>query len=212
VVVSSVEMASRMLDLQNRGCHNINFVTPSHFLPQILETLPPAVEAGLRLPLVWNCGGYESLEAMRIMEGIVDIFMPDYKFSMREPAEKYCRAPDYPEVIGEALREMQRQVGDLEMDAAGIARRGLLIRHLVMPGHPENTRRALEFIAAEISPEAYVNIMDQYRPAFEAGEFPEISRRLTGEEYREALSAARRLGLHRGFSDREFPGSFFRRL
>ena len=205
------DLASQMIALQGMGCHNINFVTPSHYLPQILEALPMAVEAGLGVPIVWNCGGYEAPEALRLLEGIVDIYMPDYKFALEEPARRYCRAPDYPEVVREALKEMQRQVGDLDIDARGIARRGLLIRHLVMPGMPENTRLALEFIAREISREAYVNIMDQYHPAYRSGEHPEISRRITPDEYRDALEWAGSLGLHRGFEDTGSGLRFLRR-
>ncbi len=197
--VSATELAAMMVGLQRAGCVNINLVTPSHYLPQILEALPEAIRGGLRLPLVWNCSGYENVAALRLLEGVVDIFMPDVKFAMREPAERYCRAPDYPEVAREALREMQRQVGDLGLGPDGLATRGLLIRHLVMPGHADNTRLVLEFIAREISTEAYVNIMDQYHPAGETSRFPEIDRRPTRAEYALALTKARSLGLHRGF-------------
>ncbi len=197
--VTPGELAGAMVRLQALGCHNINLVTPTHFLPQVLEALPSAVEGGLTVPLVWNCGGYESVEALRLLEGVVDIFMPDFKFADGSAAERYCRAADYPGAAGAALLEMHRQVGDLVLDAAGLARRGLLIRHLVMPGLAGNTRRVLDFIAREVSPESYVNIMDQYHPAWQAHLFPEIGRRIVGREHFEAMEYARSLGLHRGF-------------
>lgn len=197
--VSGETLAARMIDLQKTGCHNINFVTPSHYMPQIIEALPTAVEAGLRVPLVWNCGGYENLEALRILEGIVDIYMPDFKFAESEPASRYCGAPDYPEAAMSAILEMHRQVGDLRLDPLGVARRGLLIRHLVMPGLKKNTRMVLDFIASKVSTESYVNIMDQYHPAYRAAEYPAINRRINADEFQDALDYAGSLGLHRGF-------------
>jgi putative pyruvate formate lyase activating enzyme len=193
------EMADYMLQLQRRGCHNINLVTPTHYAPQIVAALLEAVEKGLELPLVWNCGGYESVKVIRLLDGIVDIYMPDIKYARRKSAERYSHAPDYPEVAREAVKEMHRQVGDLVIGSRGIARRGLLIRHLVMPGGIEETKDILRFVAEEISRESYVNIMDQYRPLYRASECSEINRRITVEEYEEALVAARRYGLHRGF-------------
>lgn len=203
--VSPEEFAELMLNLQRMGCHNINFVTPTHYAPQIVSALPLAIEGGLELPIVWNCGGYESLEVIRLLEGIVDIYMPDLKYADDIYAKKYSRAPDYFGVAKEALREMHRQVGDLEIDGRGLARRGLLIRHLVMPGAVAGTEKVAQFIAEELSTESYLNIMDQYRPCYKAETVPEINRRITDKEFLEALDAAKATGLHRGFlpSDEE---------
>lgn len=194
------EMARLMIALQQRGCHNINIVTPTHYAPHVVAALPAAVEAGLRLPLVYNCGGYESLEVVQLLDGIVDIYMPDAKFADSAPAQKYCRAPDYPEVVKAVLHEMHRQVGVLTVNEGGIAERGLLIRHLVMPEGLAGTEKIMQFIAEKLSTDSYVNIMDQYFPQYKAYQYPELSRRITGREYREALALARRYGLHRGFS------------
>jgi putative pyruvate formate lyase activating enzyme len=192
-------LAGMLLELQARGCHNINLVTPEHVVPQILEALPLAVEDGLRLPLVYNTGGYDGMESLRHLDGIVDIYMPDFKFWDRELALKYLRARDYPEVARAAIREMHRQVGDLVMDGAGLARRGLLVRHLVMPGGIAGTREIMRFLAGEISRDTYVNVMDQYYPAGRVSreKFPEINRRIRAEEYREAIRVTREAGLHR---------------
>jgi len=198
-VISVEQLAAIMLSLQRRGCHNINFVTPTHYVPQIVEALPLAIERGLRLPLVYNCGGYESLEVIKLLDGIFDIYMPDIKFLRPEHSERYCSAPDYPEVVKEVLKEMHRQVGDLLLDERGIAYRGLLIRHLVMPNGVADTEEVMAFIARELSPHSYVNVMAQYRPLYKAYQFPEISRRITADEYRAAVRAAQREGLHRGF-------------
>jgi len=197
--VTSEELAAIMLYLQRQGCHNINFVTPTHYVPQIVEALPRAVEMGLRVPLVYNTSGYDSLEVIRLLEGIFDIYMPDIKFLDPELSRRYCNAPDYPEVVKAVVKEMHRQVGDLEWDERGIAYRGLLVRHLVMPNHLEDTERVLRFVAEEISPWTYINIMDQYRPLYRAHEYPEIARRITPKEYTIALQRARELGLSRGF-------------
>lgn len=197
--VSQEQFAGMMLNLQRQGCHNINFVTPTHYATQIVSALPLAIEGGLELPIIWNCGGYESLEVIKLLEGIVDIFMPDIKYSDDEHAKKYSKAPHYFDRAKEALMEMHSQVGDLEVDASGIARRGLLIRHLVMPGGVAGTEKVMEFIANELSKDSYVNVMDQYHPCYEANRFPEINRRITGKELREAVSIARSKGLHRGF-------------
>jgi len=197
--VTIQELAEMALGLQRLGCHNINFVTPTHFAPQIVAALPAAIDGGLDLPIVWNCGGYESLEVIRLLEGIVDIYMPDVKFMSAEAAARYCDAPDYPGAVRAAVAEMHRQVGDLQIDGRGIARRGLLVRHLVMPGWAADTREVLRFLAEEISPNTYVNIMDQYRPMFRAGEFAEINRRIHPREWAEAVAAAKSFGLGRGF-------------
>jgi putative pyruvate formate lyase activating enzyme len=194
---SHKKLAAAMIDLQRRGCDNINFVTPTHYIPAILRGLSLAIDQGLVIPLVYNCSGYESLEVVKLLEGIVDIYMPDIKFLSRELADRYCNAPDYPDVAREALREMQRQVGDLVMDERGIAQRGLLIRHLVMPSHGEDTKDVLAFIRHELSRDAFVNIMAQYHPCYQASRFKEISRRPTMKEYNEAVAYAREIGLSR---------------
>lgn len=195
--VSVEEFALHMLRLQNMGCHNINFVTPTHYAPQIISALPLAIEGGLEVPLVWNCGGYESIEVIRLLDGIVDIYMPDVKYSREENAEKYSKAPGYFTVVREVLKEMHRQVGDLEIDNRGIARRGLLIRHLVMPDDIAGSDEVLRFIAGEISKNSYVNIMDQYHPCYKAHLFPEINRPITESEYLAVLKLAKALGLER---------------
>ncbi|MGQ9653490.1 MAG: radical SAM protein [Thermodesulfobacteriota bacterium] len=197
-------LARMMIRLQEEGCHNINFVTPTHVVPQILEALPLAIEGGLRIPLVYNTGGYDRVETLRLLEGVVDIYMPDIKFLDSETAGRLCNAPDYPETVRAAIREMHRQVGDLVTDHDGIAERGLLVRHLVMPAGLAQTRKAMEFLANEISQETYVNVMDQYRPCGEAHTHPDLSRRITQQEYREAVEAARKSGLHR-LDSRERP-------
>ncbi|MBN1883475.1 MAG: radical SAM protein [Deltaproteobacteria bacterium] len=197
--VGPEELAGVMIALAGRGCHNINIVSPTHYVPQVVAALPFAVEKGLDLPLVYNTGGYDSIEVVRLLEGIFDIYMPDYKFTDSRPAERYMNAPDYPEVIQDILREMHRQVGTLRTDDAGIAYRGLLIRHLVMPNDAAGTAEAMEFIATELSSDSYVNVMQQYHPMYRAGDFPEIARRLSLEEYLDAVWAARRAGLSRGF-------------
>lgn len=190
-------LAGAMLQLARGGCHNINFVTPSHVVPQILEALVPAVEAGLDVPLVYNTGGYDSVETLKLLDGVVDIYMPDFKFWDNDWAERLCWAGDYRERAMEALREMHRQVGNLEIDKAGVAVRGLLVRHLVMPGGVAGTEGIMRFLATEISRDTYVNVMDQYRPCWEAQKTPAINRRITGEEYEQALETARQAGLHR---------------
>jgi putative pyruvate formate lyase activating enzyme len=197
VPYSPRKLAAAMIDLQQKGCHNINFVTPSHYVPGILRGLSLAIDQGLSVPLVYNCSGYESLEVVKLLDGIVDIYMPDMKFLKRELSDRYCNAPDYPGVVREVLKEMQRQVGDFVMDDKGIAQRGLLIRHLVMPSHDENTKDVLLFIRQEISRDAFVNIMAQYHPCYQASRFQEISRRPTMKEYNEAVEYARDLGLKR---------------
>jgi len=197
--ITSSDMARMMIRLQEHGCHNINFVTPTHYVPQIVASLPEAVEHGLRIPLVYNCSGYESLEVIQLLEGIVDIYMPDAKFMDETYSKEYCNAPDYPGILKKVLKEMHRQVGDLKTDSHGIAEKGLLIRHLVMPGGVASSEAVLRFIAEEISVHTYVNIMDQYRPEYHACEHVPINRRVTHKEYVEATQIAKRLQLHRGF-------------
>jgi len=187
-------LADAMLRLQQTGCHNINWVTPTHQVPAIIDALELAREKGLTVPTVFNCGGYERRKTLRMIEGRVDIYMPDAKYFRPETAERYSAAPDYPEVMRAALKEMHRQVGDLRMDD-GIAVRGLLVRHLVMPGGVEESKAILDFIAEEISPNTYVNVMDQYRPTYRAHEFPDIARPISQDEYINVLEHARQLGL-----------------
>jgi putative pyruvate formate lyase activating enzyme len=190
------ELANMMLRLQRGGCHNINFVTPTHFMPQILEALGPAIEGGLRLPIVYNCGGYESLAALELLDGVVDIYMPDAKYADSEAAERLSRAPDYPERMRAAIAEMHRQVGDLVINERGLAQRGLLVRHLVLPEDLAATAEVMAFLAS-LSTDTYVNVMAQYRPCFRAGEHPPMDRRITMKEYREAVREALAAGLHR---------------
>ena len=192
-------LARMMLELQADGCHNINFVTPEHVVPQIVEALPLAIERGLRLPIVYNTSAYDSMESLELLDGIVDIYMPDFKYWDSEMARKYSKAPDYPEVARRTIKEMHRQVGDLVMDEHGLARRGLLIRHLVMPGDIAGTREVMRWIARELSPTTYVNVMAQYYPAGKVSrsEYAEINRRVLPSEYARALDEARRAGLDR---------------
>jgi putative pyruvate formate lyase activating enzyme len=197
--VTEEELALSMLSLQERGCHNINFVTPTHYTPQIVNALKIAVEKGLRIPIVYNCGGYESRSTIELLDGIVDIYMPDIKYSDAESGKKYSNAEDYFDRCKEAVREMHRQVGDLKVDERGIAWRGLLIRHLVLPNRLAGSADVLKFIATEISRESYVNIMLQYRPMYKAYEYRELNRGIKMSEYREAIDIAREWGLHRGF-------------
>ena len=197
--VAPERLAGMMLDLQARGCHNINFVTPEHVVPQILEALPWAIRGGLRLPIVYNTSAYDSLESLRWMDGIVDIYMPDFKVWDGAVAKRYLKAPDYPDAARAAIREMHRQVGPLQMDEHGLARRGLLVRHLVMPGMPEETRRIMRWLAEELGPDTYVNVMEQYYPAGAVSEekYPEINRKLSRSEYDAAVRIAREAGLRR---------------
>jgi putative pyruvate formate lyase activating enzyme len=193
------EIARMMLGLQEQGCHNINFVTPEHVVPQVLEAVNVAVEQGLRVPIVYNTSAYDSLESIRLMDGIVDIYMPDFKYWSAADSKTYLKAADYPVAARAVIREMHRQVGPLVIGGDGLARRGVLIRHLVMPGGIEETRSILTWIAEELGPETYVNLMDQYHPAgkVEGGRHAEIARRLRAAEFRAALDLAADLGLRR---------------
>lgn len=186
-----------MLALQAAECHNINFVTPEHVVPQVLEALAVAIERGLRLPIVYNTSAYDSLESLELFDGIVDIYMPDIKIWSTDASRRYLKADNYPTAALAALQEMQRQVGSLYVDSDGLAKRGVLIRHLVMPGMLENTRKILEWIASELSPNSYVNLMDQYHPAGRVcgNRYEEINRRVSDSEFREATQIARNLGL-----------------
>jgi len=187
-------LAQWMLQLQRLGCHNINFVTPTHVTPHILEAIRIARGEGLTVPTVYNCSGYERVETLALCEGLIDIYMPDTKFTDPDTARRLANAPDYPERMRAALREMHRQVGDLLIED-GIARRGLLVRHLVMPGGVEAAREVIDFLADQISPHTYINVMSQYRPVFQAARVPEINRRPTAEEYLAARRYARERGL-----------------
>jgi putative pyruvate formate lyase activating enzyme len=194
--VEPEDIASMTLALQTRECHNVNFVSPTHVVAPILAAVLIAAEAGLRLPLVWNTGGYDSLEALQLLDGVVDIYMPDMKYADAEVAYRYSRIRDYPAVNQAAVREMHRQVGDLTLDERGIARRGLLVRHLVLPGGLAGTAEVARSLA-EISRDTYINVMDQYRPCYRAHDHPPLNRRITAGEYEAAVNAARRAGLHR---------------
>lgn len=192
------QLADSMLWLQRIGCHNINLVTPTHYTPQLVKTIAIAARKGLRLPIVYNCGGYESVETLKLLDGIIDIYMPDMKYGKPESAKLYSDAPDYFEINKAAVREMHRQVGDLVIEH-DIAWRGLLIRHLILPNDAAGSLNVLEFIAHEISKDSYVNIMLQYRPMYHASEYKEINRSPYVEEYYSVLDMARGYGLHRGF-------------
>ncbi|MFH0896566.1 MAG: radical SAM protein [Candidatus Bathyarchaeota archaeon] len=194
---SESQAADYMISLQDRGCHNINFVTPTHFAPQLVKATKHAIEKGLKLPLVWNCGGYENVKTIELLDGIVDIYMPDMKYGDSEPAKKHSNAPDYFPVAKEVVKEMHRQVGDLMLDERGIAQRGLLIRHLVLPNDLAGSEKVLKFIA-EVSTNSYVNVMSQYKPAGRAYQYEELSRYPTREEFDRAITMANRLGLTRG--------------
>ncbi len=195
--VEPEEIASMMVELQEQRCHNINLVTPSHVVAQILAGLFIASKEGLRLPLVYNTGGYDSLEALALLDGVIDIYMPDMKYGDSEAARKYSLVRDYTEVNQRAVKEMHRQVSDLQVDRNGLAKRGLLIRHLVLPKDLAGTDRVLNFIAQEISPNTYVNLMDQYRPCYRADEYPPLDRPVRFDEYRPALKLAAKHGLYR---------------
>lgn len=191
------QLAAMMVSLQKQGCHNINWVTPSHVVPQLLDALVLAVDKGLHIPLVYNTSGYDEVETLRLLDGIVDIYMPDFKFWNKASAARFCQAADYPEKARLAIREMHRQVGDLVVDAHGVALRGLLVRHLVMPEGLAESREIFRFLASEISADTYVNVMEQYRPCGQAFKFPPIDRPLDHAEYLEAVRLAKGAGLSR---------------
>ncbi|MCW5978646.1 MAG: radical SAM protein [Bryobacteraceae bacterium] len=196
--VSDERIAAMMLELERRGCRNINVVTPTHVAPNIVAAVAIAARQGLRAPIVYNCGGYESLEVVKLLEGIVDIYLPDFKYADGDMAAKYSAgARDYPEAAAAAIKEMHRQVGELVVDEDGVALRGLMIRHLVMPGNIAGSDRFVRWVAAELTTSTYVNIMGQYRPEYKASQFPDIARRVTGDEHRQAIRWAREAGLTR---------------
>jgi len=202
-LVTARQLAGFMLELQAQGCHNINWVTPSHVVPQALEALVLAAEEGLRLPIVYNSGGYDALETLRLLDGVVDIYMPDFKFWEPAVGARLAKAPDYPEAAQQALREMHRQVGVLALDERGLARRGVLVRHLVMPNRAAGTAQVAKWLAQELSPDTYINLMAQYRPAGDvlcaepADRYHDLARPITTAEFRAALAEARAAGLHR---------------
>lgn len=196
VKVDSSQLAAMMVSLQKQGCHNINFVTPSHVIPQILAALVLACERGLTIPLVYNSSGYDSVKSLLLLAGVVDIYMPDFKFSDCQSAKRFCKAADYPDVAKQAIREMFRQVGDLELDSQGLALRGLLVRHLVMPGGLNEAEEIFDFLAG-LSPDIYLNVMEQYHPCFHAAEYPPLDKPLAPGEFEQAKQAARMRGLHR---------------
>jgi len=202
-------LAARMLDLQRRGCHNINVVTPEHVVPQLLEALVIACDGGLRLPLVYNTSAYDSMESLALLDGVVDIYMPDFKYWHDRPSAKYLKAKDYPQVARRVIREMHRQVGDLVFDDDGLARRGLLVRHLVMPDALDDTAAILRWLHDELSPDTYVNVMDQYRPEGAVLRQPErytqLARPSTAAEHRRALAIAAEVGLRRVDERRPHP-------
>ena len=197
--VPDCAVAAMMLDLQERGCHNINFVTPEHVVPQVLEAVAIAAGRGLRLPLVYNTSAYDSLESLHLLDGVVDVYMPDFKLWSGDACRRYLMAGDYAEHARAAIAEMHRQVGPLQLDADGQATRGVLLRHLVMPGLLDETRAILTWIAQEVNPDTYVNLMDQYRPAGKVGcrHFTELFRRPLRAEIAEAYAMAAEAGLHR---------------
>lgn len=200
--VTPRELADMMLALQARGCHNINLVTPSHQVPQILEGLRVAAEQGLHVPLVYNTSSYDDLQTLRLLEGIVDIYLPDFKYADEAVAREHSKIESYPSVAKRAIQEMHRQVGDLVIDRDGLALRGLLVRHLVLPGGLAGTPEVMRFLAEEVSRDTYVNIMGQYRPCWKASRYPPLDRSVSPEEVEEAVQAARACGLHRLHEER----------
>ena len=204
IEVTSEQLSLMMIDLQKQGCHNINLVTPEHVVPQILEALPVAVQLGLRIPLVYNTGAYDSMDSMRLMDGVVDIYMPDFKYWDSSLSKKYLIAKNYPDAAKQIIKEMHRQVGDLVFDENGLAKRGVLVRHLVMPDNIEDSRHIMRHLAHEISMHTYVNIMPQYRPAGKVSEkkHPEVNRRTRSDEVETTVAIAQEEGLYR-FDKRE---------
>lgn len=195
--VSYERFARVMFALQQLGCHNINFVSPTHFVPQILKALPLAIEKGLSVPLVYNTGGYDSFQTLELLEGVFDIYMPDLKYTQPEPSDRYSQAPDYFDLAKTSIKEMFRQTGDLFIDKRGIALRGLLVRHLVLPDSLAGTSKAMHFLATEISQKTYVNIMDQYYPYGDIPHDSPLQRRITQKEFFLAIKAAKEEGITR---------------
>ena len=194
--VSEELVAEFMLTLQKAGCHNINLVTPTHFAPQLVDSIAIGARKGLKIPIVWNCSGYENVEVIRILEGIIDIYLPDIKYGRKGSAKKYSNAPDYFDRCREAVEEMYRQVGNLKVDDQGTAYRGLLIRHLVLPENQSGSKEILDFVRS-LSKDVYVNIMDQYRPHGKAYSYKEIDRCITSKEFCKVIQNAEKIGLER---------------
>ncbi len=196
-VVDPQRLAVIMLELQESGCHNINFVSPSHVVAPVLAGVLIAAQAGLRLPLVYNTGGYDSQTSLALLDGVIDIYMPDMKYANANVALRYSKIRDYPRINQAAVAEMHRQVGDLLIDGQGLAQRGLLVRHLVLPNNLAGTQHIVQFLAQQISTGTYLNLMDQYHPTHKAGQYPQLNRRITSQEYQTALRLAHEAGLHR---------------
>ena len=201
--VNLSELAKIMLALQKRKCHNINLVTPTHFVPQILKSLKSAIKMGLHVPIVYNTSGYDSVNTLKLLDGVVDIYLPDARYADNEIAREYSSAPNYFEIMKKALKEMHRQVGNLVTDNIGVARSGLIVRHLVLPEDLSGTKKIMRFIARKISPHTYISLMAQYFPAYQAGQFPLLSRRINREEYREAFQAFKEEGLENGWFQKD---------
>jgi len=197
--ISDMELAKIMLDLQERKCHNVNLVTPTHFAGRILNCIKLAIELGLHIPIVYNTSGYESVETLKLFDGIVNIYLPDARYADNRIAEKYSSAPGYFEVMKAALKEMHRQVGDLVIDKKGIAVSGLIVRHLVLPEGLSGTKKIMDFIAGNISKNTHISLMSQYFPAYKAKDYPVLSRRITPEEYKEAIEDFKNAGLINGW-------------
>ena len=201
--VNLSELAKIMLALQKRKCHNINLVTPTHFVPQILKSLKSAIKMGLHVPIVYNTSGYDSVNTLKLLDGVVDIYLPDARYADNEIAREYSSAPNYFEIMKKALKEMHRQVGNLVTANIGVARSGLIVRHLVLPEDLSGTKKIMRFIARKISPHTYISLMAQYFPAYQAGQFPLLSRRINREEYREAFQAFKEEGLENGWFQKD---------
>ena len=202
--ISFEKLADIMIDLENKGCHNINLVSPTPQVPQIVKALSIAIEKGLKLPLVYNTSSYDSVKVLKLLDGIVDIYMPDVKYLDNKVALKYSKVSDYFETMKKAIKEMHCQTGDLKLNKQGIATRGLLVRHLVLPNNLAGSDEIFEFLSKEISKNTFLNIMNQYHPCYEAFEYPDLSRRITSEEYEETLKLAKQKGLKRLYRDENF--------
>lgn len=198
--ISLERLAGMMIELQNQECHNINFVSPTPYIPQILGALPLAIKKGLKLPLVYNTNSYDSIDTLKFLDGIIDIYMPDAKYALEEVGKKYSMAPNYPNIMKKALKEMFRQVGDLEIDEQGVAVKGLLVRHLVLPGGLAGTKDIMEFLAKKISLNTFVNIMAQYHPCYKAEQYPPLDSSLSLSEHQKAIEVAQKAGLKRIYS------------
>jgi len=199
--ISFEDLARIMIKLQQLGCHNINLVSPTHQIPQIVKSLKIARSMGLKIPIVYNTNAYDSVETLKILEGIIDIYMPDAKYSDNNVARELSDAPSYFEVMKEAIKEMQRQVGDLLLNGNGIAVRGLIVRHLVLPNELAGSELIFKFLSQSVSKNVFLNIMDQYRPCFKATLHPKLSRRITKEEFKEAVKLAKKYGLTRIYKE-----------